>query len=204
MLTLTPHYYTMQGRAAEIARAAGAEQVAAEHLFLAMLHDGGWPVSVLTEARMVDLDAVEDAVIAAMSAPGYAPSRDSSLPGGRTAHDMGDSYVGVEHAFLAIIRDRAGIPSVALAGLADLGEVEAAVLAAKSEPPRAPDDAVFLPDGQDLDEQLRAAIVERLPAGASFGFNVLDGRIWVQICDTSDPGAGPGVINAALDSLGRL
>jgi hypothetical protein len=62
---------------------------------------------------------------------------------------------------------------------------------------------VFLPEGQEFDEQLRGAIVERLPAGASFGFNTLDGRIWVRICDIADPDAGRDVINAALGALGR-
>ncbi len=37
-------------------RAPGAT---AEHLFLAMLHDGGWPLSVLTGAGMIDLDQLE-------------------------------------------------------------------------------------------------------------------------------------------------
>ena len=51
---------------------------------------------------------------------------------------------------------------------------------------------------------LRAAIVERLPAGASFGFNPLDGRIWVQICDIDViRRQGRDVINAALGALGR-
>lgn len=202
MLTLTPRYYTILGRAAEIARAAGAEHATEEHLLLAMLHDGGWPLSVLTGAGMIDPDQVEDTVVAAMNTASYAPSAGPSLPGGRIARDLGDSYIGVEHAFLAIIRDRASLPSLALPGLADLDEVEAAVLAAKNASPRAPDDAVFLPDGQELDAQLRAALVERLPAGASFGFNTLDGRIWVRICDISDPGEGRDVINAALASLG--
>jgi hypothetical protein len=152
---------------------------------------------------MIDLDQLEDAVVAAMNTAGHAPSAGPSLQGGRTARDMGDSYIGVEHAFLAIIRDRASLPSLALAGLADLDEVEAAVLAAKNAPPRAPDDAVFLPDGQELDARLSAAIVERLPPGASYGFNTLDGRIWVRICDISDPGEGRDLINAALASLDR-
>ena len=106
MLTPTPRYYTMLGRAAEIARAAGAGQASADHLFLAMLHDGGWPLSVLTEAGMIDLDQLEDAVLAAMRAAGDPPSAGPAVRGGRVAHDLGDSYIGVEHAFLAIIRDR--------------------------------------------------------------------------------------------------
>jgi ATP-dependent Clp protease ATP-binding subunit ClpA len=203
MLTLTPRYYTILGRAAEIARAAGAEQASADHLFLAMLHDGGWPLSVLTEAGMIDLDQLEAAVLAGMRAAGDPPSAGPALPGGRLAHDLGDSYIGVDHAFLAIIRDRGTAASAALASLAGLDEAEAAVLAVKNTPPRAPDDAVFLPAGQELDEQLRAAIAERLPAGASFGFNSLDGRIWVQICDIDDPDQGRDVINAALGAVRR-
>ncbi len=182
MLSPTPHYYQVRGRAAEIARFEGAGRVAAEHLFLAMLHDGGWPVSVLTSARLFDPEQVESAVVAAMNAPGYTPSPGPPLPGGRTAAGLGDSYIGLEHAFLAIIRDR-GRPSIAVPwpALADLDEVEAAVLAAKNAPPRAPDDAVFLPDGQDLDAGLLAALEARVPAGASFGFNRLDGRTWIHV-----------------------
>ena len=44
-LSPTPHYYEIRGRAAEIARVLGSPAGGAEHLFLAMLHDGGWPVS---------------------------------------------------------------------------------------------------------------------------------------------------------------
>ena len=40
-LSPNPHYYEIKGRAAEIARALGSPVGGAEHLFLAMLHDGG-------------------------------------------------------------------------------------------------------------------------------------------------------------------
>ena len=204
MLSPTPHYYTVQGRAAEIARSTGAERAGTEHLFLAMLHDGGWPVSVLTGAGIIDADQVESAVVAAMSAPGYVPSAESSLPGGRLAGQLGDSYIGLEHAFLEIIADRAGLPARALAGLAGLDEVEAAVLAAKNAPPRAPDDAAFLPDGQVLDPDLLGALEERVPAGASFGFNHLGGRTWIHVWgDGVDGGASRAVLDAALTALGR-
>jgi hypothetical protein len=204
MLGPTPHYYEVRGRAAEIARSMGAGRVAAEHLFLAMLHDGGWPVSVLTSAGLIDADQVEIAVVAAMSAPGYTPSVGASLPGGRTAGALGDSYIGLEHVFLEIIGDRAGLPARVLAGLADLDAVEAAVLAAKNAPPRAPDDAVFLADGQVLDSDLLAALEDRVPAGASFGFNHLDGRTWIHVWgDGVDGGASRAVLDAALTSLGR-
>jgi hypothetical protein len=45
---------------------------------------------------------------------------------------MGDSYIGVEHALLAMIRTRDTVPARALAGLADLDALEAAVLEAKN------------------------------------------------------------------------
>jgi hypothetical protein len=44
------------------------------------------------------------------------------------AREMGHSYVGVEHLFLAIIRDRAAVPTQALGKLADLDRVEAGLL----------------------------------------------------------------------------
>jgi hypothetical protein len=204
MLSLTPHYYEVRGRAAEIARSMGAGHVAAEHLFLAMLHDGGWPVTVLTDAGLIDADQVEVAVLAAMSAPGHTPSVGAPLPGSRTACALGDSYIGLEHAFLEIIGDRAGLPARALAGLADLGELEAAVLAVKNAPPRAPDDAVFLPDGQDLDSGLLTALEDRVPAGASFGFNRLGGRTWIHVWGADvDRGTTRTVLDAALAALGR-
>lgn len=204
MLSPTPHYYQVRGRAAEIARFEGAGRVTTEHLFLAMLHDGGWPVSVLTSARLFDPEQVESAVVAAMHAPGYTPSPGPALPGALTAAGLGDTYIGLEHAFLAIISDRGSLPSRVLASLADLDEVEAAVLAAKNAPPRAPDDAVFLPDGQDLDADLLAALEARVPAGASFGFNHLDGRTWIHVWGTDvDRGASRDLLNAALTALGR-
>ena len=200
----TPHYYEVRGRAAEIARSTGAERVAAEHLFLAMLHDGGWPVRVLTKAGLIDAGRAEAAIVAAMSAPGYTPSAGPSLRGGRAAAELGDSHVGLEHVFLAIIRDRASLPSLALAGLADLDELEAAVLATKNAPPRAPDDAVFLPDGQDLDARLLTALEERVPAGASFGFNRLDGRTWIHVWGADvDRGAARAILDAALTAVDR-
>lgn len=67
----TPHCYEIQGRAAEIARSLGSPVAGAEHLFLAMLHDGGFPVSVIRD--LVDLDAAETAVLAILAGPDYSP-----------------------------------------------------------------------------------------------------------------------------------
>jgi Clp amino terminal domain, pathogenicity island component len=115
-LSPTRHYYEIKGRAAEIARALGSLVGGAEHLFLGMLHDGGWPVNVIS--RLVDLAQAEAAVLGILSGPGYSPPPAPRLPrflvrdgyvqtwGAEIAFEMGDSYLGVEHAFLAMIRRR--------------------------------------------------------------------------------------------------
>ena len=50
------------------------------------------------------------------------------------AREMGHSYVGVEHLFLAIIRDRAAVPSQVLASLVDLDRVAASLLEVMASP----------------------------------------------------------------------
>jgi hypothetical protein len=64
-----PLYCEIRGRAAEIARVLGSQVAGAEHLFLGMLHDGGWPVNVI--APLADPDRVEAAVLAIIGSPGY-------------------------------------------------------------------------------------------------------------------------------------
>jgi ATP-dependent Clp protease ATP-binding subunit ClpC len=44
------------------------------------------------------------------------------------AREMSHGYVGVEHLFLAIIRDRHAVPTQVLATMADLDDVESALL----------------------------------------------------------------------------
>jgi hypothetical protein len=44
------------------------------------------------------------------------------------ARGMSHGYVGVEHLFLAIIRDRDAVPTQVLATMADLDDVESALL----------------------------------------------------------------------------
>jgi hypothetical protein len=215
-LSPTPHYYVIKGRAAEIARALGSPVGGAEHLFLAMLHDGGWPVNVI--AGLVDPGRAEETVLDILKSPDYSPPTPPRLRihksgyvqtwGADVAHEMGDPYVGVEHAFLAMIRKPETIPARALAGLADLAALEAAVLAAKNAPPVGPpEDAVFLPEGQEMDAPLRRAIVGALPEGATFGFSAdADERIWMHVIgpgDSSDPVLTREVLNTALASLNR-
>jgi hypothetical protein len=212
-LSPTAHYYQIKGRAAEIARALGSPVGGAEHLFLGMLHDGGWPLNVIS--GQVDLDRAEAAVMAVLSGPGYAPPPPPKFPmhagyvhpwGAEVAFEMGDSYIGVEHAFLAMIRRRETVPARALAGLADLDALEAAVLEAKNALPGGPpEDAVFLPEGQEMDGPLRRAIADALPEGTTFGFNIdADERKWMRVFgpgDSSDPEISRNVLNAALASL---
>ncbi len=214
-LSPNPHYYEITGRAAEIARALGSPVGGAEHLFLGMLHDGGWPVSVIS--RLVDPGHAEAAVLGILNSPGYSPpplprllTRDGYVQewGADIAFEMGDSYIGVEHAFLAMIRRRETVPARALAGLADLDAVEAAVLEAKNAPAGGPpEDAVFLPEGQEMDGPLRRAVIDALPEGTTFGFNSgSDERTWMHVIGpggSRGPGATRDVLNNALASLGR-
>ena len=43
------------------------------------------------------------------------------------ARELGHSHIGVEHLFLAIVRDRAAVPAQVLARMTDLDRVEASV-----------------------------------------------------------------------------
>ena len=64
------------------------------------------------------------------------------------ARAMGHSYVGVEHLFLAIIRDRRAVPTQALAEVVDLDRVEAGLLEVMASPGyrgQAPPPAAELP-----------------------------------------------------------
>jgi Clp amino terminal domain, pathogenicity island component len=214
-LSPTPHYYEIKGRAAEIARALGSAVGCAEHLFLGMLHDGGWPVSVIS--GLVDLERAEAAVLGIVNGPGYSPPPPPRFPmregdvqpwGAEVAFAMGDSYIGVEHAFLAMIRTPETVPARALAGLADLDALEAAVLEARNAPaPGPPEDALFLPEGQEMDGPLRRAIADALPEDTTYCFNSTEGEhIWIQVIG---PGGSCGiavtreVLKKALASLNR-
>jgi hypothetical protein len=210
----TPHYHELQGRAAEIARSLGSPVAGAEHLFLGMIHDGGWPVSAID--GLVDLSAAEAAVMEIVTGPDYAPP---ALPpramlagprvqpwGLRTAADTGDSYVGVEHALIAMLRQRDSVPARALAGLADLGALEDAVLAAKDAPPRPPESALILPQGMEFPGPLSRVLLDHLPEDTTYGFNAYEGHTWVSVFGPDGPwdaAATREAVNAALASLGH-
>jgi hypothetical protein len=183
-------------------------------MLLAMLHDGGWPVVVISP--LVDLAQAEAAVLAIISSPGYSPPRRPRFlvhegyvmaRGGAIALQMGDDYLGVEHEFLSMIRARESVPARALAGLADLDALEAAVLTAKNAPPSGPPaGAVFLPEGQDLDAPLRRALADALPDNTTLAAGSEDERVWVCVLsagDVSDLALTREVLNAALASVNR-
>lgn len=214
----TPHYYKITGRAAEIARGLGSPVAGAEHLFLGMLHDGGWPVSML--AGTVELAEVEGVVRNMLNDPGYLPPvlppvtlwRDFVQPWGfKVARELGDSHVGVEHAFLEMIRKRDTVPARALAQVADLAAVEeaveAAVLSSRNQPAHVPADAVVVPDAAGFDGPLQRALMDALPADQTFGWNVTEGRLWIEVLGTDGSPLGASVtrqiLNRALASLGR-
>jgi hypothetical protein len=215
MLSPTPHYYEVMGRAAEIAFALGSPVGGAEHLFLGMLHDGGWPVAAIS--GLVDLARAETAVREIMDSPGYSPPAPPRLfvphmhvqPGwgANVAVEMGDSHIGVEHAFLAMIRNRETVSARALAGLADLDELDAVIVEAANAPVSPGEDAALLPEGQQLDSPLHSAIRDALPGGTNFGFNGdADGRSWIHVFGPSGRlgrEVSREVLNTALISLGR-
>ncbi len=213
----TPATYRVEGRAAEIARSFGYRGCGPEHLFLGMLHDGSWPVSAV--AGLVDAGQAEAAVLAIINSPGYTPPPPPQFPlqdgyvpplGVRIAVELGDSYRGLEHVLLWMIRHWDSIPAQAMASLADLDAVQAALMAAKDAPPPGPPaDAVVLPQGVELDSPLLEAIHEALPPGTTYGFNSdASGRTWVHAFGPG-PEAGTDdtlsreVLNRALAALGR-
>jgi hypothetical protein len=214
-LSPTPHFQLVRGRAAEIARTLGSPVGGPEHLFLGMLHDGGWPVSVLADE--VDLTQAETAVMEIVNGPDYRPPRQPRILvpagyveplGAEVAFALGDSYLGLEHALLSMIRNRACVPARALAAQADLDAIETTLLAAKNATAGGPPaNAVFLPEGREFDAPLRRAIADALPDGTTYGFNRdADHRTWISVItadDRADPDLTRDVLTTALATLDR-
>jgi len=70
VLTHTPRYHQVLRASEEVARGLSHSYVGVEHLFLAMLHDRrAVPTQVL--GAMVDLDAVESALLTLMNSGSY-------------------------------------------------------------------------------------------------------------------------------------
>ncbi|HLK73862.1 MAG TPA: Clp protease N-terminal domain-containing protein [Streptosporangiaceae bacterium] len=117
------------------------------------------------------------------TAPASTP-RYRRVVGGSTAvaQEMGHPYVGVEHLFLAIIRDRDAVPTQALAELVDLDRVEAGlleVMASSGYAGQAPPGAIWFPRGE-LEERLAA-----MPPDARFGWNVAGDQAWIAVDESA-------------------
>ncbi len=98
------------------------------------------------------------------------------------AQEMGHSHVGVEHLFLAIIRDRDAVPTQALARLIDLDRVEAGlleVMASAGYAGQAPAHAVWFPRGE-LRERLAA-----MPPGSRYGWNAVGDQAWIAVDESA-------------------
>jgi hypothetical protein len=176
-------------------------------------------------AGLVDLARAEAAVLGILDSPGYSPPPPPALfealaatvPRVRNGYmdpswgvgvavEMGDSYLGVDHALLAMIRNRETVPARALAGLADPDALDAAVVAAMNAPIVPGKNAVLLPVGQQFDGPLSRAVHDALPEGTTFGFNGANGRTWIDVYGPGGslgPEANREVLNTALASLGR-
>jgi hypothetical protein len=166
-LRLTTGYREIRGRAAEIARGRGSWIILAEHFFLGMLHDGGSKcMKVLSQSA--DPGEAESAVLTILDDPGYAlppgpgrpvPMIQNGIWGMHAAVRMDHTVICVDHAFLDLVRQRDTVPARALASLGlDLDAVDAAIVEAMTAPAPVPDDAVFLPDGQEFDDLLQRAL----------------------------------------------
>lgn len=218
----TPRYYKVLFRAAEIAAGMHSPDVCAEHLMLAIIRERQ-ALTTRVLSRMVDLVGLDDAISgqAATSSQaagierntaerngagsGLVPRVTEKMRAAEVARALGHDYVGVEHLFIAIIRDREAVPTRVLTRLIDCDQVEATL----SELMRGPgvthgsadtlgDDVVFLPSGVELNSQLRRAIFESLPDGSSFRFNWEYGCPCVQVVG---PGDTANVLIAALKRL---
>jgi len=114
------------------------------------------------------------------------------------AREMGHSHVGVEHLFLAIIRDRDAVPTQALARMIDLDRAEASlreVMASPSYAGEPPPGAVWLP-ASEL-PALLPALANCLAPGIRYGFNIVEDQAWIMVSE-------PGDTNAAIASARAL
>jgi hypothetical protein len=117
------------------------------------------------------------------------------------AREMGHSHIGVEHLFLAIIGDRAAVPTQVLARIIDLDQLEAGlrqVMASPSYAGEPPAGAVWLPLGELPD--LLGALPDCVPPGIRYGFNVVEDQAWIIV---DEPGNTTEAVASARALLKR-
>jgi ATP-dependent Clp protease ATP-binding subunit ClpA len=116
------------------------------------------------------------------------------------AREMGQPYVGDEHLFLAMVKDRNAIPAQVLAGITNLDQVEARmreVMASDSYAGEPPAQAEWL-----LACELPAllpALARCVPVGIKYGVNVVGDRAWVIVDKPGDTRASVTAARALLN-----
>jgi ClpA/ClpB-like protein len=118
----------------------------------------------------------------------------------RLAREMEHSYIGAEHLFLAMVKDRHAVPTQVLAGITNLDQVEARlreVMASDSYAGEPPAQAEWLLAGE-LPELL-PALARCVPPGVKYGFNVVGDRAWVIVDRPGDTRATVAAARALLD-----
>ena len=117
------------------------------------------------------------------------------------ARELGHSYTGVEHLFLAIVRDRAAVPTQVLARITDLDRVEASVreeLASPGYTGEPPAGAEWL-SVSEL-PGLLPALASCVAPGLEYGFNVVGDRAWIIV---SEPGNTAEAVASARAQIKR-
>ena len=116
------------------------------------------------------------------------------------ARDMGHSHVGVEHLFLAIIRDRDAVPTQALARMIDPDQVEASLREVITSPSYAggpPAGAVWLPASELPD--LLPALATCVAPGIRYGFNFVEEQAWIMVSEPGDTNAAIAAARALIE-----
>ena len=116
------------------------------------------------------------------------------------ARELGHSCIGVEHLFLAIVRDRAAVPTQVLARITDLDRVEACVreeLASPGYTGEPPEDAVWL-SVREL-PGLLPALASCVAPGLEYGFNVVGDRAWIIVSEPGNTGEAVASARAQIE-----
>ncbi|MGH3300517.1 MAG: Clp protease N-terminal domain-containing protein [Streptosporangiaceae bacterium] len=115
------------------------------------------------------------------------------------AAQLQQSYVGVEHLFLAILRDRAAVPTQVLATFCDLDSIDdrlRELMASYGYRAEAPAGAVWV-SRTELPDLLRV-LPECVDLPARLAFNFAGDRAWIAV---TAPGDGTAAVAAACALL---
>jgi hypothetical protein len=133
--------------------------------------------------------------------PRYAKILDASAG---LAREMGHSYLGVEHLFLAIMQDRDAVPTQALARIADIHEVEANLRDEMASPGYAgasPANAAWFPVSE-LHDLLRV-IPRCIAPGVRYGFNIKGDQAYIHVQEPGDTAAAVAAARTLIEQERR-